>query len=121
MPAPGRPVPPPPYFHGSRAVIEIGDLLRTREVNPNEGEEHDPRLVAWASATYEKARAWALRVGLQGDTAYVYEVEMDRPEVDPNWHRPGDPGPYVDVMAPTVRVVRVVSAEPVRGARRDRG
>lgn len=79
MPAPGRPVPPPPYFHGSRAVIEIGDLLRTREVNPNEGEEHDPRLVAWASATYEKARAWALRVGLQGDTAYVYEVEMDAP------------------------------------------
>lgn len=71
--------------------------------------------MAWASTDLNfVTRHWARKRGAPGSTAYVYEVELYNPEVDSMVHRPWDEGPYASVMAPSGRVVRLVSEQPVR-------
>jgi hypothetical protein len=113
-PPSSRPVPPPPFFHGSRSRIPVGADLRTGIVCGQPGDDFDEREMCWATSDREQARRWSHRFGdPTSQTAYVYEVELDDPEVDTNIHRPGQPPPYHAVMAPRGKVVAVVNSEPV--------
>lgn len=107
-------VPPPPYLHGSRRKYEVGDLLLTDIINNIPGEE-DPRQMCFATTSRAEALDWAYRRGLRhgGDTLYVYEVEVESPEVDVNMHRPGSDGPITSVMSARAQVVRIVESVPV--------
>ncbi len=71
--------------------------------------------MVWATSSLDAAIDWSHKRGKPGPTGYVYEVELDAPEVDPNIHRPWDEGPYHSVMAPAGRVVRLVCSQPARG------
>jgi hypothetical protein len=106
-------VPPPPYFHGTRNRLEVGDELRPGQVNPNEGSDRDDRYMVWATTDLSFATShWAHKRGERGPVAYVYEVELDDPEPDtmvPEPHRSRS------VMARSGRVIRLVSQEPARG------
>lgn len=106
-------VPRGPYFHGTRHRIEIGDALKVGTINPKGG---DNRCVTWATTDYERALYWARKRNTSADsTLYVYEVELDDPEVDVNVHH-GTREAITSVMAASGRVVRLVSASPAPGA-----
>jgi len=117
-------VPPGPYFHGTMFVIEPGaefDVSVPTQVDPTgewgfvnnqEGSEDyrlrfwattDPDLALHAGARYE----WRLE-GVS-DRIYVWEVELDEPEVDVNLHSRWntEPGQVTSVMAPSGRFVRI--------------
>lgn len=98
-------VPPGPYFHGTRREIPIGAELATGTVDPAFG---DHRQMAWAYTDEAQALKRARSTSSSyGSTLYVYEVELDDPEVDTNVHRPGYTGPVTSVMAPSGRVIRL--------------
>jgi hypothetical protein len=113
-------VPPGPYFHGTRFAIEPGaafDLTVPRAVDPdyewglvsdpeNDG---DSRRMFWATTDLEAALGWAYQKGVRlgYDRLYVWEVELDGPEVDTNMHQNRWNLPVTSVMAPTGRFVRV--------------
>lgn len=104
-------VPSGPYLHGSRRRYAVGDLLPTDIISNMPGAE-DFRQMCFATTSHRDALDWAYRRGIRhgGDTLYVYEVEMEDPEVDINMHRPGSLGPVTSVMSPRGRVVRVVDS-----------
>jgi hypothetical protein len=106
-------VPPGPYFHGSRFELQPGVALRTDEVDNNPGIEDD-RQRCWATTSWDSALQWALqRKYWMSDTLYIYEVELDDPEVDVNIHRVRINGEAIDsVMAPSGRVIRLVHQQP---------
>jgi hypothetical protein len=99
-------VPPGPYLHGSRRHYAVGDYLLTDVVSNMEGEEDD-RQMCFATVSEEEALAWAYRRGIRhgGDTLFVYEVEMDDPEVDTNAHGQRTWETVTSVMAPRGRVM----------------
>jgi hypothetical protein len=108
-------VPPPPYYHGSRRVYALGDLLVTDVVNNQPGEE-DERQMCFACIDIEIALDWAYSRGIgKGPTLYVYEIDMLDPQVDVNVHSRADYGSgdaITSVMSTrgTVReVVRIVT------------
>ncbi len=67
--------------------------------------------MCFATVVQDEALDWAYRRGIRhgGDALYVYEVDMEDPQVDVNAHRPGSLGPITSVMSPRGRVVRVVA------------
>jgi len=102
----GELAPPGPYFHGTRSRLEVGDELETGVVDPCSG---DDRQMVWADTDPNNALMWAIqRNRSRGLTCYVYEVELDQPEVDPLVSRPAGPAPVTSVMAPRGRVLRLV-------------
>ncbi|NYI99950.1 hypothetical protein HNR19_000649 [Nocardioides thalensis] len=107
-------VPAGPYLHGSRKRYEQGDHLLTDVVSTMPGEEDDRRM-CFATVSLDEALDWAYRRGIRhgGDTLYVYEVEMEDPQVDVNAHPLGSEGPVTSVMSPRGRVVRVAHEVPV--------
>ena len=101
-------VPPGPYLHGSRREYDVDELLLTDVVCNIEGEEDD-RQMCFATISMEAALDWAYRRGIRhgGDMLYVYEVEMEDPQVDINMHAQGVDQAITSVMSPRGRVVRL--------------
>jgi hypothetical protein len=81
--------------------------------DPDSG--NDSRRMFWATTTAEAALGWAARrsghLGLE--RLYVWEVELDHPEVDVNLHSTRWQVPVTSVMAPSGRFVRVISDIPL--------
>jgi hypothetical protein len=103
MRGPSVPVPPGPYFHGTRRQIAIGAKLVPGTVDPL---ADDSRLMVWAFVDVcDALRRAATRPASEGLTLYVYEVELEDPSVDPNVHRPESTEPITSVMAPGGRAV----------------
>jgi hypothetical protein len=118
-------VPPGPYFHGTRFRVRPGDpfdLAVPQSVDqanewglvsdPDQG--GDGRRMFWATTDAEAAMQWAfqrgrLRLEPQGyDRLYVWEVELNDPEVDFNYHPVRREGvPVTSVMAASGRFVRL--------------
>ena len=101
-------VPPGPYYHGSRRIYAIGELLLTDVVSTMPGEEDD-RQMCFAVTRIDHALDWAYRRGIRhgGETLLVYEVEMDEPQVDINMHRRGMEEPITSIMSSVGRVVGI--------------
>jgi hypothetical protein len=118
-------VPPGPYFHGTRFEVRPGDpfdlsvpssVLDDVEWglvgDPDQG--GDDRRMFWATTSPEEAMGWAFQSngirlrGLGLDRLYVWEVELDDPEVDANYHtnRVGRL-PLTSVRASSGRFVRL--------------
>jgi hypothetical protein len=108
-----------PYLHGTRRRYEVGELLLTDIVSGAPGEEDD-RQMCFATVSLDEALDWAYRRGIRhgGDTLYVYEIEMDDPQVDVNMHGHGDytrgTGPSLtSVMSHRGRILRLAHEIPV--------
>lgn len=97
MPFSAKDVPPGPYFHGTRATLYTGTVLRAGVVHPGV----DPREMVWATTDVADALLWAGR-GLtpRGTALYVYEVTLTDPEVDTNATKEWETPPFRRVMAP---------------------
>lgn len=81
----------------------------------NQWELEDCRTMFWATTDPEQALAWSgryrWRLGPTFDRVFVWEVDLDDPEVDVNVHDPARrcPGETVtSVMAASGRFVRLV-------------
>ena len=100
-------VPSPPYYHGTRAELQPGDELTPGDVG---NAPYDGRQMYWATTDLDTALRWALQRKVHlGPTLYVYEVELDGPEVDTNMHRVRTPDEApTSIMAPSGRVIRLV-------------
>lgn len=62
-------------------------------------------MMTWAATTPDDAEKWARARNRWNDkTLYVYEVELEDPELDPNYHATG----LSSVMASSGRVLRLV-------------
>jgi hypothetical protein len=110
-----RPVPPPPYFHGTKADLQPGHPLEPGTVADG---PDDDRLRVWATSDLTKAREWSAKRGPYGGAPQVYEVHLTDPEVDTNVHRPYNAGreKVHSVMAKTGHVIgRVVPKDAPGG------
>jgi len=93
-----------PYFHGTRAVLQVGEALTTGCVSYD-----DSRQMCWATTSVDLAFFWAYqRETHVGEVLYVYEVELELVLVDPNVPRSDDAGEIDSVMSPSGRVVRLI-------------
>ncbi len=114
MPQPGdhHKVPPPLYFHGTKAGLQSGDRLTPGTVAPAQG---DNRLRVWATTCERRAWKWARLRPPHDGTPKVYRVHLDDPEIDVNMHASGTPGPFTEVMARSGYVIERMPEEPDSG------
>ncbi|WP_110208584.1 hypothetical protein [Nocardioides daejeonensis] len=134
-------VPPGPYFHGTRFEIQPGEpfyLSRPRSIDAlydfglvnNQDGERDDRVMFWATTDIAAALDWAYRKGRFAldnpgsfTRLYVWQVELDDPEVDVNMHNRWntEPDEITNVMARAGRFQRLVKDIPVSEYRGGRG
>jgi hypothetical protein len=76
-------------------------------------------MLCFATTSQDDALDWAYRGGIRhgGDTLFVYEVEMENPQVDVNMHSPGSLEVITSVMSHRGLVVAVALAVPTADCR----